>query len=82
MKLVAKNRTKALQGRLEAINEVTYFTQENNYQGHTVAQPLDAKTITIVLDDIKEGQAKLWYDGLNDTYELRYAHPCKWVLKK
>lgn len=82
MKLIAKNRTKAIQGRLEAFREVTYYTQENSYQGETVAQPLDAKTISIVMDDIKEGHAKLWYNVLNDTYELHYAHPCKWVMKK
>lgn len=82
MKLIGKNRTKAIQGHLASFSEVTYHTHENSYQGETVKQPLDTRTQHTVMDDITEGQAKLWYNGLNDTYELHYAHPCKWVLKK
>lgn len=82
MKLITKNRTKALQGHLESFSEVTYYTHENDYKGVTVNQSLDARTVRSVLEDIKEGQASLWYNSLDDSYVLKYADPCKWVLRK
>lgn len=63
---------------LREATEIKYFVYENSYKGK-VGELLSEKELQSVLEDVKEGQAKLWKIG--NTHELQYTIDCKWEIK-
>lgn len=81
MKVIPRNHTKKIRNILEAVTEYVAYNHRNNYEGREFKEPLADYDIRVVMDDLMEKQASIFYNAVTDEYTVQFAGRCKWVLR-